>query len=210
MSIANNPDGFADPDGDLDLEYKVVTQDVLGAFSEREVRLVRDGCLTAITTITPDELKGEQVRRESGTYVDDRYTFTFTEDRRGDLWQGFGTRYQDFTSETTLTLAVEDRDAEYVTSADSSDGTSVTTWTDERRYGRTRVTIEGVDERFRDGSLHRTYDYSGGGNNFTIDYTMDYAGNGSGELTASGGSCPITVEDGYCEVDCGPGNRFEC
>lgn len=189
--------GYARRNGDLDVAYSYVTEDVLGAVSQVSVRLERVGC-EVVKITQSDELEFSL----HGNYSVDG--LEYTEEVVGDDWAQVSEGI--FRPDGTYSEAVTVSGSGWVQSSTlegDADGFSHEDWT----YQEGSSEAEGFTERFLDGSSHQEYTFTTGQ---SFSYSMDYAGNGTGTYEDADMTCDLTYTEGVCVADCSDGNRYDC
>jgi hypothetical protein len=183
--------GYAAENGDLDIEYSVVTEDLLGDTWTVVLRLERVGCDVTTQWFADD---GTYYERQ-GAFAAEGFAYTQTVDAlyaegliRPDL-----TRSETKTGETASGVAYD--------GASESDGNgyTITDWVQVNEPED--WTAIGYDESFLDGSSHRHYEFDSE-DDYTWDQNVDYAGDGAGTYVGDGFTCDLRFVDWVCTYDC--------
>jgi hypothetical protein len=202
--------GYAATNGDLDVEYTRTVTDVLGNTFRTRVREERDGCSVRRKVTDPDD-SSDLGAHTTGIFGGGVFT-----------WR----TVVPIDAEHGVEIdGVTQPDRTYVSSAEYREGISEYSWTEagdpdegytRRDYRRVDQddqsrtwTTEGYWEEFLDGKTHYAYAQRTGSTRYDWDYTVDYAGNGSGTVDTGSGTCTLEFTAGACTYDCG-GTTGEC
>ncbi len=182
--------GYADRNGDIDIEYELVTLDTLDNQWTIDVRERRVGCQArVVTTDSQGNVTDERGTYAAGQYVWERDTgnpdVSLSGVRRSD-----GTWTQEYELEGDYTHEA--------TTEGDADGYSIETFV--QQSGST--TFEGTVETFLDGTEHVAYSFDDGSNSGSWDYTIDYAGDGEGTFESNGDECDVDFDEGECTRTC--------
>jgi len=188
--------GYADSNGDLDIEYALQVTDVLGVQTTSVVRLEREHC--KVTKRVTDE-DGE-LTWEFGKYWGEAYNFRTEQVVDGAPWTVYGVDEDDGSFTRTLDWATSSESYGYEEQGDG-EGYSRRDW--EQDDGRF---IVGYQETWLSGRTHEYYTVEGA----TWDYTLNYEGNGEGTYTEDDSECELTFVAHECYYDCGGGSTGNC
>ncbi|MBN2801215.1 MAG: hypothetical protein JXX28_18895 [Deltaproteobacteria bacterium] len=189
--------GYANRNGDLDVAFDMVTEDVQGDAWQVGVRTQRVGCeetqilhYDAVDAIT------------EGTYTAAGFDYTETLDYSdgGQVTEGLVRPDGTWTQEVTQAGAGWSQVADIEGDAD---GYSRSDWS----YQASDSEASGFTESFLDGTQHTAYDISGGA---SWDYTVDYLGDGSGTYRDGSFSCDLSYDRGECTASCNDGQTYAC
>lgn len=191
--------GYAATNGDLDIEATFTDTDILGATSAYMVREQRTGC-----NVTRTKLDSSGAERTfEGTYAGNALNFTQTYDiGYADPLVWTGVIAADLTSTSTAAF----NSGGFVYDADATDdgaGNTRQDWTQSQSGG----TDEGFDENATDGTWHERYTHTGTDATYTMDLTVDYAGDGTGTYVEGSSTCTLTYTAWACTYDCGSGSQ---
>jgi len=195
--------GYANPNGDLDIEATVDTTDVDGAKWTTEVRTQRVGC-----NETEYAIRNGWLTTTTGTF--ENGVFDYTREYDGgysSTVEVTGTMNPDLTYDESYDVVDGTLEYQADTSGDG-DGNATSTWT----QADSSYTVDGTTDYFIDGSVHQQYHYDGSDATYDWDVTTDYEGDGGGTYIddSSGGSCDIIYSRGVCSYDCGGGQTGAC
>lgn len=204
-------------DGDVDLLYLSLAEDVLGGVTATRVRQERSGCTGTTSTwdVEPDADLDATPDGEPFTWTleivsDDevRRTASWSED--GEDWSAEGSA----TSDLVNVLHSETSDGSTVVDTTSYDDGTFTS-TQERHDGDFDIyyQVEGYLDGGRDVAFEG---YEAGGGELVQEcaYSVTYAGDGLGECTFyQGGSsltCELEFDPDSCTYRCEDGNDYDC
>ncbi|MFT4974132.1 MAG: hypothetical protein ACI8S6_000014 [Myxococcota bacterium] len=190
--------GYANTNGNLDVEYTVTAEDIAGESSTVSYRERRIGCDV------------EELQDVEGTIVSHTGVFTAKRYTWDELWDSEGTEGtasgEDFSDHTYTTERLYPG-YEHTETGDRLAGTAEREWLQEG----SDYDYVGTTEYRLDGSQHEIYSGEDNGSVlFTWDYEIDYFGTGTGTYTEGSTSCDIAFDEGDCSYDCGGGSTGSC
>jgi hypothetical protein len=195
--------GYANRNGDLDVEYSITRTDVNGESWSIDQRIERVGCAQTVRYYYPDA--GVEVVEE-GSYQAGGYAYARTTPIDGEPDQVVeGVVAPELTYTQTLDWSGSDYDYAYTMTGDA-DGYSRTDWNQQTAD----YDFEGVTENFLDGTEKTSYTGEGQGTTFEQEYEIDYNGDGSGRYTEGDTECELTFRDFACTYDCGGNSQGDC